>query len=83
MDIKTLIPNNPTSIALCATIFLITMYLTYIYLNKDSEDKDKINYTYLIYSIIPSILVAILINYLFNRYKSSNCSDRLTDDFYS
>lgn len=84
MDIKTIInPNDLSSTVIIASLFIffITLYLTYIYLTKDSHE-DEIDYKYLAYSVIPSILVTVTVLYYYGNYKSSNC-DRLTEDFYS
>jgi hypothetical protein len=84
MDIKAIInPKDlsPTVIVASVILFSLTLYLTYNYLNKDSHE-DEINYNYLAYSTIPSILVTVLVLYCYTNYKPPNC-DRLTDDFYS
>ena len=81
IDIKTIIPNDPILIALSLFVFSVSLYSIYIYLNKDSKEEG-INYSYLLYSVIPSILITILVNYLFCRYKSSN-NDLLKGDYWS
>ena len=72
---------SSTVVIISVIVFSLIIYLTYTYLNKNSSE-DKINYNYLIYSIILSFLVTVLVVYIYNNCKFTNY-DRLTEDFYS
>jgi heme/copper-type cytochrome/quinol oxidase subunit 4 len=71
--------NMVTIIALLA-LFSLTFYVSFTYINKDSNEE--IDYKTYIYSTIISIIVTVISFYVYNTYKSKN-SELLTGGFYN
>jgi heme/copper-type cytochrome/quinol oxidase subunit 4 len=71
--------NMVTIIALLA-LFSLTFYVSFTYINKDSNEE--IDYKTYIYSTIISIIVTVISFYVYNTYKPKN-SELLTGGFYN
>ena len=81
---------NLISLSIGVVVATLSYYIIYNYLLMSENDKNKKDDIYImVYSIVPSIILAILTIFLYSKYTNgsltsfgSNNNDLLQEDFY-